>query len=125
MKKYFTLFLLFIGSISFSYGQKTNHNEKIQALKIAFITQRLQLTPTEAEKFWPVYSQYENEMKILLVNQKGRDVLETEEKVLNIRKKYKPDFEKIVGNERMNRVFNAEQDFRRVLIKQLKNKKRQ
>ncbi len=125
MKKYFTLFLLFIGSISFSYGQKNNHNEKIQALKIAFITQRLQLTPTEAEKFWPVYSQYENEMKILLVNQKGRDVLETEEKVLNIRKKYKPDFEKILGNERMNSVFNAEQDFRRVLIKRLKNRKMQ
>jgi Spy/CpxP family protein refolding chaperone len=38
--------------------------EKIEALRIAFITQELQLTPQEAQKFWPVYKpiprRYEN-----------------------------------------------------------------
>jgi len=32
--------------------------EKIQARKIAFFTEKLQLTPAEAEKFWPVYNEY-------------------------------------------------------------------
>ncbi len=36
--------------------------EKIQSLKIAFITQKLQLTPDEAQKFWPVYNQYDKEV---------------------------------------------------------------
>ena len=39
--------------------------EKIQSLKIAFITQKLQLTTDEAEKFWPVYNQYDNEIRSL------------------------------------------------------------
>ena len=122
MKNYLLLLLFLLGTATMSYGQN-NPGERIQALKIAFITQRLQLTPAEAEKFWPVYREYDNEIKILMVNQKGHDVLETEEKLLNIRKRYKPNFEKILGTDRMNNVFNAEQDFRRVLIKRLKNKK--
>ena len=123
MKNYLLLLILFLGSTTMSYAQGSPQNERIQALKIAFITQRLQLTAAEAEKFWPIYREYDNEVKILQVNQKGHDVLETEEKLLNIRKKYKPGFEKVLGAERMNNVFNAEQDFRRVLIKRLKNKK--
>lgn len=119
MKNYLLLLFLFFG-IAKTYAQPTN--ERVQALKIAFITQRLQLTPAEAEKFWPVYREYENEMKILSVNQKGKGALETEEKVLSIRKKYKPDFEKILGTERMNLLFNTERDFRKVLIKRLKSK---
>ena len=41
----------------------TKSAKKLQALKIAFITQKLQLTSAEAEKFWPVYNQYDNEIK--------------------------------------------------------------
>src|SRR6478735_12646756 len=32
--------------------------EKIKAARIAFITERLGLTPAEAEKFWPVYREF-------------------------------------------------------------------
>ena len=34
--------------------------EKIKAARIAFITERLGLTPEEAEKFWPVYREFSN-----------------------------------------------------------------
>ncbi|MCK7539265.1 MAG: hypothetical protein MZV63_54335 [Marinilabiliales bacterium] len=33
-------------------------DEKLTAYKIAFFTQRLDLTPAEAEKFWPLYNDY-------------------------------------------------------------------
>ncbi len=33
-------------------------NEKLTAYKIAFFTQRLSLTPAEAEKFWPLYNDF-------------------------------------------------------------------
>jgi hypothetical protein len=39
-------------------GQEQSDNEKLTAYKIAFFTQRLDLTPAEAEKFWPVYNDY-------------------------------------------------------------------
>ncbi len=34
--------------------------ERIKALKVAYITERLSLTPEEAEVFWPVYNDFEN-----------------------------------------------------------------
>jgi hypothetical protein len=33
--------------------------EKIEALKIAFITKALSLSSEEAQKFWPIYNEYE------------------------------------------------------------------
>jgi hypothetical protein len=39
-------------------GQGQADNERLTAYKIAFFTQRLDLTPTEAERFWPLYNKY-------------------------------------------------------------------
>jgi hypothetical protein len=39
-------------------GQGQADNERLTAYKIAFFTQRLDLTPAEAEKFWPLYNKF-------------------------------------------------------------------
>ena len=124
MKKYFLILLVLLAGISVARAQDDTgpKAEKIQALKIAFITQKLQLSSAEAEKFWPVYNEYENEIKNLRAGNKNGDVLDTEEKLLNIRKKYKPSFEKILGEQKLNQLFSAERDFRNVLIRRLKNR---
>jgi hypothetical protein len=127
MKKYLLIILALVGSVSFAYAQQENgqRSEKIQALKIAFITQRLHLTSSEAEKFWPVYNEYTNEIRSLRANNKEGDVLDNEQKLLDIRKKYKPFFEKIIGPQRLNDLFNAERDFRNALLKRLKEQRQQ
>ena len=51
--------------------------------------------------------------------------LKNEEKLLEIRKKYKPSFEKILGAQKLNDLYNAERDFRTVLIRQLKSERDQ
>ena len=121
MKKY--LLLLFtLGSFLVLNAQKRGGgDDKVQALKIAFITQKLDLTSAEAQKFWPVYNDYDGEVKKLRKNNNG-DVIERDEKLLNIRKKYKVQFEKIIGAERTNKLYIVEGEFRNVLIKQLKNR---
>lgn len=119
MKNYLLIILAFFTSLSFATAQN-GRSEKIQALKVAFITQKLNLTPAEAQKFWPVYNQYDNEIKALRANKRNGDVLDNEEKLLDIRKKYKPAFEKILGAGRLNDLYNAERDFRNVLIQRLK-----
>ena len=126
MKKNLLIALSLLLSFTFVKAQVRNGQraEKIQALKIAFITQKLQLSSAEAEKFWPVYNQYENEIKALRANNKNGDVLENEQKLLDIRKKYKPSFEKILGPQKLNDLFNAERDFRNVLIKRLKSQRK-
>ncbi len=121
MKKY--LLLLFtLGSFLFVNGQKRGGGEdKVQALKIAFITQKLDLSTAEAQKFWPVYNVYDEEVKKLKRSSNG-DVIERDEKLLNLRKKYKVQFEKIIGAERTNKLYTVEGEFRNVLIKQLKSR---
>ena len=127
MKKYLLIISVFFGSLSFAYAQNGNGQraEKIQELKIAFITQKLNLTPAEAEKFWPVYNEYNTEIKNIRVNNRNGDVLDNEQKLLDIRKKYKPSFENILGPQRINELFNAEGQFRNILIQRLKNQRQQ
>jgi hypothetical protein len=42
---------------------RTEDRQKIEAMKVAFITEQLSLTPAEAEKFWPVYNQFSDNMR--------------------------------------------------------------
>ena len=127
MKKFLLILMAISGSISFANAQNGNGQrlEKIQALKIAYITQKLKLTPAEAEKFWPVYNQYTDGIKTLRINNIDGDVLENEQKLLDIRKKYKPEFENILGPQRVNDLFTAEKEFRNILIKRLKEQRQQ
>jgi Skp family chaperone for outer membrane proteins len=58
-----TLLLLIIFTFTgFSQDQK---GERIKAMKTAFITQELNLSQAEAEKFWPVYNKYDNQIRDL------------------------------------------------------------
>jgi hypothetical protein len=51
------MFCFFIGASALA--QK---GERIEALRIAFITNRLNLTTAESEKFWPIYNVYRKEI---------------------------------------------------------------
>jgi len=125
MKK-FVLFLVFI-SASFSLvkaqDDKDKRSEKIQALKIAFITQKIELTSDEAQKFWPVYNRYETEIRQAYKDSKnGGDAIDNEEKILNIKKKYRAEFIKVIGQPKTTTLFNSEREFRGVLMRHLKDK---
>lgn len=56
-----TLIILILILSTTAFGQNKDKREKIKALKIAFITERLDLSETEAQKFWPIYNTYETE----------------------------------------------------------------
>jgi hypothetical protein len=57
MKKYIFLILFLI--TTFSYGQNGKKLERIKALRIAYISNKLNLTSEEAEKFWPVFNTFD------------------------------------------------------------------
>jgi len=61
--------LLFLLSASF-YAQDSRH-EKIKALKTAFITEELNLSTAEAEKFWPVYNAYAEKMHSIRMQERN------------------------------------------------------
>jgi len=124
MKRLFLLisFVIVCGLAKAQNEQPSDLQQKeqnIEALKVAFISKELNLTPAEAEKFWPVYNQYSQELKLTMKD--NPDVLDRDEKVLNLRKRYQEQFIKIVGPERTNNLFGAEGRFRQLLIRRLRN----
>lgn len=61
MKKLNLIVLLMIISVT-TYAQRPERNydkEKLESARVAFITNRIDLKPEQAEKFWPLYNQYQ------------------------------------------------------------------
>ncbi len=56
---YFAIILILI-IFQVQVTAQDNSADKIKSIKIAYITERLSLTPQEAEVFWPVYNDFEN-----------------------------------------------------------------
>jgi len=125
MKKFVLFLVLITASFSLVKAQddKDKRSEKIQALKIAFITQKIALTTDEAQKFWPVYNRYESEIRQAYKDSKnGGDAIDNEEKILNVKKKYRAEFIKVIGQPKTTILFNSEREFRGVLMRHLKDK---
>lgn len=130
MKTFFTFLLALIGFTGITVAQEQpqpdpKQEEKIQALEIAFISRKLDLTPDEAQKFWPIYNDYKKDMRQVMINQKNnpnKDVVDNEQKMIDVRKKYRDRFVGAIGQPRMNKFFQAEREFRGVLLNQLKNR---
>ena len=97
--------------------------EKIKALYVAYISQQLSLTPTEAEKFWPAHAQYEADLRA--VNKENLNELDRQQAVLNVKKKYQGNFNKILGNERSNNFYRQDAEFRKKLVDRLKQMRQQ
>jgi Skp family chaperone for outer membrane proteins len=118
------LFLAFFTGLSYFCMAQPTRGERIEAIKVAYITKELNLTSDEAAKFWPLYNQYFAELK--KVREENRtDELAFEEKALNIRKKYRTDFKKVLNDDnRVNKVFVIDRNFREMLRKEMMNRQK-
>lgn len=147
MKKLFLYGLLLI--VSFLQAQPRLHEKKeqIKALKIAFISTELKLTPEEAEKFWPLYNAYEDKKrenkqanwKRILENEETRlegmsdkeaasllaKVELAEESNYLEHKKFVQRLKDFLPAIKILQLKKAEEQFKRKLLKQVRNKKEQ
>ena len=125
MKKYLLILTLLLRNLSLVMAQndqpdENKRQEKIQALYVAYVTQQLALTPDEAQKFWPVHTQFANELKGIKTD---LPELEQEQARLNIKKRYQDNFNKIIGVNRCERFFRMDGEFKRRLIEQMRNQR--
>ena len=63
MKNLIIIFVLCLGLSG--QAQKKDRHEQIKALRVPFLTEELNLTPAEAEKFWPIYNAHEEKLRTL------------------------------------------------------------
>ena len=141
MKKHFLLILMAVLSLSvlaqerdMEGGRDPRAREKIRAAHAAYITERLELSPSEAEKFWPVYREY-GEKRRDLRNQlrearrngaEEKTLLDLDLKIkqqeLDLEKDYSERFQKIISPEKVLKLRQAEADFRKLLLRQIQHR---
>ncbi len=147
MKKQLMIICLWaIGCVGIVSAQKAGvpNREKIEAMKVGFITQKLDLTTEEAQKFWPVYNRFAEEMEKSRKDFRGKMMEEVKDvdlmteaeanKALNdmiayktseveLLKKYNQEFKKVLPTKKVVKLFVAEQEFKRELLRKLKSQK--
>ena len=121
MRKIFLIAILFISSYVVTEAQDGG---RLEAYKIAYLTKKLNLSPEEAQRFWPIYNKYENEIRnTRMENRRNKEnVIENDEKILNIRKKYNVEFSKALPSEKVNALFRSEKEFGTIVQKELQER---
>ena len=127
MKKIFLTILIMTLFAGTGFAQQppldeNKREQKIQALYVAYMTKELNLTEDEAQRFWPIHSQYENEMKSM---KREMDELERQQAMLDIKKKYQERFTKVLGASRTDLFYKKDNEFRKQMIERLKKLRQQ
>lgn len=140
MKKLYFILILFL-ALSNIYAQ--GNKEKIESIRVAFITKEVNLTPAEAQLFWPLYNEYIDKLEAVKTQRKEsrkimeksatasdaeiNQVLKTEvlcrEKEAALFKEYQEKFKKVISPRKIADLYKAEEEFKKELIKQLKESK--
>ncbi|MDH7447206.1 sensor of ECF-type sigma factor [Aquimarina sp. 2201CG14-23] len=144
MKKILLLCII-VFTANISLAQKGSR-ERVKALKIAYITEQLNLNSKEAQQFWPIYNEHQDTMEGLkkkerksiraikeaegfdsLSENEAEDFLsnylQAEERKFIARKKLITDLRQVIPHKKILKLVKAEMDFNKRLLKQLRNRR--
>lgn len=138
MTKYITIACLALFSLN-AFSQNQEALKKIEAAKIALITERLGLTPEQAEKFWPIYREYGIKRKDIrkefetarksfdpneASEEENKKMLEmatqVKEQQLKLEQEYSQRILKVITSRQLNNLRKAEGDFKEMLLKRIR-----
>lgn len=142
MKKY--LCYTFLMCLTVSTVAQSKH-DKIKTLKVSFISDRISLTPREAEIFWPIYNAYEKntfeirhrDLKLIrseikqnlknLTNTQSQEILDklldAENKLHLENKKMSLELRKVLSAKKILLLKVAEEEFKRKIFEEFKRKR--
>ncbi len=137
------IFFAFIISSMVATGQDGEQRErikdKVKAQRVAYITQELELSETEAQKFWPVYNTYLSEIEQLrasldlkprrdMSDKEAEDLmvamLDGRSKEIEIQKKYIQKMKTAVPAKKIAMLFKVEREFKEKVISNIKERRK-
>ena len=139
MKKLIPILALFISFSAFAQrGEQIE--ERIKAQKIAFISDKVQLTSEEAQQFWLIYNAFEAKIESIKsgdlrrIKQEMRrgnvsddradellaEILNAENKMHETKMQLVKDLKEVISSQKIMQLKAAEDQFNRVLIERLK-----
>ncbi len=144
MKQLFIILFLLFNTFIFSQD-RDERIERVKALRVAYISDRLDLTPEEAQKFWPVFNQFDDKMDDLHKQKRQLmfklrpenasnlsekesaqlmaedDRIETE--IQNNKKQLVKNLQGVIPNQKILMLRQIEIEFKQKLLKQIKNRR--
>ena len=141
----FYKYILVVSSLFFfisgSYGQTDAKREKIEALRVAYINAHVNFTPKESQAFWPLYNEMNDKLDANMktfrqkynanTNYNFQTDKEAEEylnaqltlkqKEYELYRDYYDKFKKILPVKEVAAVRKAEEDFKKEIIRLLKD----
>jgi hypothetical protein len=140
MKQTLLYFVMTICLIASATAQQRDPRAQIEAAKIALITERLALTPEQAQRFWPIYNEYsqkqENirrEFNLAKGNHNPQTAseednkrllelgLKTKEQTLELERIYSDRLLQVINNRQMLSLRKAESDFKVMILNRLRD----
>lgn len=149
--KFITLALVFISMASFAQDGPLRQRfkekkEQIKALKVAYITNELNLTPDEAAKFWPLFNAFEDKQQEIrkqklkaFLDRKDDNSLDelsekeattilnqmesTEDELYQLKKKFIANLKTVLPATKILKLKKAEEEFSKKLLQQYRDKK--
>jgi hypothetical protein len=141
MKRGIIVILFLAGLMIPELSAQNQGREKLDAYKIAFFTRRLNLTPQEAEKFWPVYNEFQNKRNLIQteraqlnrsvnqneLNMSEKEMIDAGDKLIslqvqeaNLSMEYHKKFKEILSPVKVIRLYQAENQYRLQLLNELR-----
>ncbi len=113
--------------------------ERVRSMRVAFITDKLQLTSKQSQQFWPLYNEFEAEQKQIrqsarstksIANMSDEEVeqviqrrLDSEEALLKAKKAYYQKLKSVISVRQIAMLGKAERDFRAFLLRELQKRR--
>ena len=141
MKKYFLFSVVFFCITTFAVAQKQGGDRKnrMESYRIAYLTEKLDLSPEEAQRFWPIYNKFRDELKEIRKDAKGQKAIqdmtdseaenaingnfEREEKVSALKKEYVKKLKGVIPSKKIAKLQQVEQDFKKEVLQRMKDRR--
>ena len=120
MKKIVFILSLFLVTSNALMAQDDG-DEKIRDRMREYIQDRMKLSNEEADKFAPIFLRYFKEWRMTLKENKGTPKLDLQQKIIDLKIRYRAEFKNIVGEKRSNEIYQRQEEF----IQKLKDTRRE
>ena len=145
MKKILTFALIIVGFTAIAQNKnQQDAKSKLEAARIALITDRLGLTPEQAQQFWPIYNEYAEQRRAIQQefreSRKGLDMenlseeqsqamvrarMQGKQKQLDLETRYSERLMNVINTRQLMSLKKAEDDFRGMIIRRLEQRRQQ
>lgn len=131
--------LFFLCGTVLGQDRAAQFQDRIEAQRVAFITQKLDLTSKESADFWPLYNTFKEEQKELrkaIAGPRGlktmsdaeadaalEQMIQSEQDLIDLKRNYIDKFKTVIPATKVAMLFHVEQAFNREILNKLRERR--